>query len=127
MSSSSSLFTPFSFTPLTASTPSCTWASSNAGPNAQYGVGSAIGLAFSAVAEANHNKQVAIDTGLASGNHFSLPPGSYHVGAYNTTDGAAGGMKIVKGNGYVRYEYPDGRFTVVGADGSRSSGTGGGW
>jgi hypothetical protein len=94
----------------------------------QYGVGSAIGLAFDAVAEANRNKEQAVTYGLSSpANHFSLPQGTYHVGASRTTDGVEGGMKITKGNGYVRYNYPNGHFTVVAADGSTSSGIGGGW
>jgi hypothetical protein len=126
-SSTSSLFTPLSFTPLTATTAPCTWSSSFSGPNVQYGVGSAIGLAFDAIAEANRNKEIAINTGLSSGNHFSLPQGTYHVGATRSTEGVEGGVKITKGNGYVRYNYPNGHFTVVGSDGSKSSGIGGGW
>jgi hypothetical protein len=54
----------------------------------------------------------------------SVPKGSYgvitpifgSVGNSNTTPQISG-TKIIKGNGFVRYEYPTGHFTVVTKDG----------
>jgi hypothetical protein len=118
----SNLFTPFSFTPLTTISPSCTYGSSSyAGSNVQYGIGSAIGLSFSSIAEANKNKQTAIDNAFASGNHWNLPKGSYSATQQHII--GSGCSKVVKGDGYIRYEWPDGRFTVHSDNGKIDSGT----
>ena len=110
----------FSFTPLTVLSPACTWSSSYCGTNAQFGIGSPLFGAFSAISEANANKQASIDMCMRTGNHFGLPNGSYLSNqSFNNS-----GMKIVKGNGYVRYENEQtGQFSVIGTDGRVSYGS----
>lgn len=57
-------------------------------------VGSALGLAFSSIAEANATKQQQINSAMVSGNHWALPPGTYPTSAFT---------EIKKGDGYVTY------------------------
>ena len=91
---------------------SCTYGSaSNQTPNVQYAVGTSIGLAFDAIADANRNWNNARDYGLASGNHWSLPNGS-HTHGYTT---------IIKSDNCIRYESEDGYCSGVTKDGVRYS------
>ncbi len=112
---SGSTFTPlsssFAFTPLTVTSPSCTWSTSYSGSNVQYGVGSAVGLAFQEIEKANKNWTTSRDLSLSTGNHWGLPSGTHSVGT----------TKIIKGDGYIRYEPEHGHCTVVSDDGKISS------
>jgi hypothetical protein len=58
----------------------CTYGiASNQAPNAQYGVGSALGLAFNSISEANNNWNIARDTAIATGNYGNLPNGTHRI------------------------------------------------
>jgi hypothetical protein len=73
----------------------CTYGSaSNQSPNAQYGFGGAVGLAFSSIADTNRNWNSARDNAFTTGNHWGLPNGTHKTG--NTT--------IIKADTHIRYE-----------------------
>lgn len=109
----------FGWTFPTASTPGCTWATSYAGPNTQYAVGGAIGLAFSAKAEANATWQAAKDFGLATGNHSVLPNGTHVVGPTINNHSAGSQMTIIKSDTCIRYEPESGYCSGITSDGKR--------
>ncbi len=76
--------------------------------NNSYGIGASIGKAFEAIAEARQNKQNRIDNAIATNNHWNLPNGTHTVN----------GQKVVKGDGYIRYDYGNGHGCVVTPEGS---------
>lgn len=53
---------------------------------------------------------------VSNGSYGVITPPFGSVGNSNTTPQISG-TKIIKGNGYVRYEYPSGHFTVVNSNG----------
>lgn len=123
-----SSYTPFSHTPLTTlGSCSSSWAPTYAGSHVDHAVGSAVSLALNSISEANHNKQTAINYALRTGNAGALPIGSYSVGGNVTTEGYSPACKIIRGDGYVRYEYPSGTYVVKTDDGFTSTGVGSGW
>lgn len=86
----------------------CTYGSaSNQTANARYGIGGALGLAFSSIQDANNNWSNARNNAIATNNHWILPNGTHDVN----------GMKIIKGNGYIRYEHPNGHCHGITDDG----------
>jgi hypothetical protein len=118
----------FSHTPLTTTGPSLSsWSPTYAGANVDHAVGSAVSLAFSSISEANHNKQTAINTAIRTGNASLLPIGSYSLGGNVTTEGYSPACKVIRGDGYVRYEYPSGTYVVKTDDGFTDTGVGSGW
>jgi hypothetical protein len=71
---------------------------SYAGANTQYGVGSALGLAFSSVQDAKNNYNNAVDNALNSGNYWNLPSGTHILKeGYNRTT-------IVKNDKYMTFK-----------------------
>jgi hypothetical protein len=88
----------------------CTYGSaSNQTPNAQYGVGGALGLAFSSIAQANANWTAQKNNAVATGQHWGLPNGTHYIG----------GTKVIKSDSCIRYENPNtnGHCYGVTADG----------
>jgi hypothetical protein len=89
----------------------CTYGNSSyGGVNSQYGIGGAIGLAFSSIAEANQTKQNYNNYALSSGNHSFLSNGTHNLG---------NDYKIIKSDSCTRYEPSNGFCHGVTADGHR--------
>jgi hypothetical protein len=79
-------------------------------------IGSPLGLAFSSIAEANNNRIEATNFALSTGQHNMLPTGTHQTSA-NT--------KIIRGNGYTRYENSNTKTGYVVRDDGQSGGMSG--
>jgi len=75
--------------------------------NSQYAVGGSLSLAISSVQEANTNWNNAKDFGLSTGNHWSLPNGTFNQGT----------TQITKADTHIRYEPDHGHCHGVTKDG----------
>jgi hypothetical protein len=85
----------------------------------------AISYSFSAIGEAKNNWEKSRDNSLSSGNYWSLSNGTHYTTDIGVPQGLhdSSGMKIVKGNGYIRYEDPTtGRYKVISDNGMISTG-----
>ena len=71
--------------------------------------GSAMGLAFSSISEANQNWNQARDNAMATSNHWGLPNGTHHT---PTTT-------IIKSDSTLRYENPTGSCVGYTSSGQR--------
>lgn len=75
-----------------------------------------IGFSFSAIGEARNNWEASRNTALITNNHWSLPNGTHYTTDIGVPKGLhnSSGIKIVKGDGYLRYEDKDtGHRTVI--------------
>jgi hypothetical protein len=84
-----------------------------------------LNYSFSAIGEARNNWEASRNNALISNNHWSLPNGTHYTTDIGVPKGIhnSSGMKIVKGNGYIRYEDPNtGHYKVITDDGMISTG-----
>lgn len=82
---------------------------STSSAHSNHSIGSPLGMAFTAIGEANARRQEMTNFAMSTGQHNYLPTGSYQTGTDTT---------IIRENGYTRYENKStGMCSVVTDDG----------